>query len=50
MINPVKFFKKSPIDKSKDIRKKVKKIISDNNPYLIEVVTNSNQTLLGTEP
>lgn len=38
------------IDKSKDIRKKVKKIISDNNPYLIEVVTNSNQTLLGTEP
>ena len=38
------------IDKSEDIKSKIKKIFSDNKPYLVEVVTNSNQTLLGTEP
>ena len=38
------------IDRTKDITKKIKKIISNNKPYLVEVVTNSNQKLLGTEP
>ena len=38
------------IDKSEDIKTKINKIFSDNKPYLVEVVTNSNQTLLGTEP
>lgn len=38
------------IHRTKDIKKKIKKVISNNKPYLIEVVTNPNQTLLGTEP
>ena len=38
------------IDRTKDITKKIKKVISNNKPYLVEVVTNPNQTLLGTEP
>ena len=38
------------IDRTKDITKKIKKVISNNKPYLVEVVTNSNQKLLGTEP
>jgi acetolactate synthase-1/2/3 large subunit len=38
------------IDKTKDIKKKIKQVTSNKKPYLVEVVTNSNQTLLGTEP
>jgi len=38
------------IDKTKDIKNKIKQVISNKKPYLVEVVTNSNQTLLGTEP
>jgi len=38
------------IDKTKDIKKKIKQVISNKKPYLVEVVTNPNQRLLGTEP
>jgi len=38
------------IDKKKDIKKKIKQVISNKKPYLVEVVTNPNQRLLGTEP
>ncbi len=38
------------INKSEDIKSKIKEIFSDKKPYLVEVVTNANQKLLGTEP
>ena len=37
------------IKKSSEIQKKISKILNDNDPYLVEVVTKKNQKIIGTE-
>ena len=37
------------IEKSSEIKKKISKILNDNDPYLVEVVTKKNQKIIGTE-